>query len=329
MIDHTVSWEIARVGGILAYLLASGSVLIGILLSLRVRSSRWPRFLTTELHRFVTVLALMFTAIHGVAVWIDPFTGFAAAEVLFPLASHYRPLWLAFGIVAGYLLLAVWASEYVRRWIGYAWWRRFHYVAFAVFLLATVHGLGSGSDTRQPWALGLYIACTGSVLTLTAWRLIGATRLRVRMGALAGLAVVAVTLTAFTLVGPTQAGWNAAANNGNGSGASAAWLASHPSASARPTRSFSTDLEATFARGVLSGSFGGGFPGSLELGTGGSASNLSITFAGGWSCAGYAIVGDEAIAGTCVGGDGSTVEVTLTGLYQTQQGVIGQLTVRV
>ncbi|MDQ2934275.1 MAG: ferric reductase-like transmembrane domain-containing protein [Chloroflexota bacterium] len=330
MIDHTLSWEIARVGGLLAYLLASGSVAIGILLSLKLRSSRWPRFLTTELHRFVTVLALVFTGIHGVAVWVDPFTGFAAAEVLVPLASHYRPLWLAFGIVGGYLLLAVWASEYVRRWIGYGWWRRFHYLAFAVFALATVHGLGSGSDTRQPWALGLYAASTGSVLALTAWRLV-ATRLRLRIGAVAGLAGAAVTLVAFTLVGPAQAGWNAIANDGNGSGASAAWLASHPSAAdVRPTSSFSADLQATFAQGVLSGSFAGGYPGSLELRAGRSASNLSITFASGWSCAGSASdLGDETIAATCVGADGSTVEVTLSGLYQTQQGVTGQLTIRV
>jgi hypothetical protein len=49
-----------------------------------------------------------------------------------------------------------------------------------------------------------------------------------------------------------------------------------------------------------------------------------------WSCAGSASdLGDETIAAICVGADGSNVEVTLSGLYQTQQGVIGQLTVRV
>ncbi|MDQ2934354.1 MAG: hypothetical protein M3R49_05115, partial [Chloroflexota bacterium] len=220
---------------------------------------------------------------------------------------------------------------YVRRWIGYGWWRRFHYLAFAVFALATVHGLGSGSDTRQPWALGLYVACTGSVLALTAWRLVSATRLPSRTAAAAGLAVAAVTLVVFTLVGPTQAGWNATANNGKGSGASAAWMASHPSPTGvRPTTSFSADLQATFARGVLSGSFAGGYPGSLELRTGRGTSDLSITFADGWSCVGAASdPGDETISATCVGADGSIVEVTLSGLYQTQQGVIGQLTIRV
>jgi hypothetical protein len=329
MIDHTLSWEIARVGGLLAYLLATGSVVIGILLSLKLRSSRWPRFLTTELHRFITVLALFFTAIHGVAVWVDPFTGFAAPEVLVPFASHYRPMWLAFGIVGGYLLLAVWASEYLRRWIGYSWWRRFHYLSFGVFLLATLHGIGSGSDTRQPWDLARYVACAGGVLALTARRVVVATRLGLRVGAVAGLAVAAATLVAFTLVGPAQAGWNITANNGNGSGASSAWLASHPTSSAvRPATSFSADLEATLTGRVLTGSFRGTDPGSLELRVGRAANDLSITFSSGWSCAGSAMDrGDGTISATCAGTDGASVEVTISGLFQTAQGIIGQLSV--
>jgi hypothetical protein len=331
MIDHTLSWEVARVGGILAYLLTTLSVVIGILLSLKLRSSRWPRFLTTELHRFVTVLALLFTAVHGIAVWVDPFTGFTPSEVLVPFASHYRPLWLAFGIVVGYLSLAVWASEYVRRWIGYGWWRRFHYLSFAIFALATLHGIGSGSDTRQPWDLGLYAACAGSVLVLTAWRVVLATRSHLRAPAVAGIAVVAAALVAFTVVGPAQAGWNTTANNGNGSGASSAWLASHPTSGAvRPTASFSADLQATLARGVLQASFGGMDPGSLELRIGRGADDLSISFSGGWSCAGLAIdMGDGTISATCSGADGSAVEVTISGLYQTPQGIVGHLSVAV
>ena len=328
MIDHTLSWEIARVGGMLAYLLASGSVVIGLLLSLKLRSSRWPRFLTTELHRFVTVLALAFTAIHGVAVWIDPFTGFTAAEVLVPFASHYRPLWLALGIIGGYLLVAIWASEYVRKWIGYAWWRRFHYLSFVVFLLATVHGLGSGSDTREPWTLGIYVACTGSVLALVAWRVIDATMGLRRIPSLAGLSVAAVALAAFALAGPVQAGWNDAANNGNGSGASAAWQASHPSTTAEPpASSFSADLQAAVSGGVLSGSFGGAHPGSLELRLTGGSTELSISLPGGWSCAGIARdEGVGTVAATCTGTDGSTVDVTLSGLQETAQGISGRLT---
>ena len=177
MIDHTLSWELARVGGMVAYVLITASVVIGMLVSLKLRSPRWPRWVTTELHRFVTLLALVFAVVHGVAVWIDPFTGFTPAEVLVPLASHYRPLWMAAGIVAGYLLLGVWASEYARPRIGYAWWRRLHFLSFGVFVLATLHGVGSGSDTADAWGLLVYGTAGASVLILVIWRLLAGGRL--------------------------------------------------------------------------------------------------------------------------------------------------------
>jgi len=69
--------------------------------------------------------------------------------VFIPLAASYRPLWLALGIVGLYLMLAVWLSTQMRAHIGYAWWRRLHTLAFAVYLLTTVHGSGTGTDTRQ------------------------------------------------------------------------------------------------------------------------------------------------------------------------------------
>lgn len=327
MIDHTISWEIARAGGLLAYLLATASVLIGILLSLKLRSSRWPRFLTTELHRFVTVLALVFTTIHGLAVWVDPFTGFTGGEVLVPFASHYRPLWLALGIVAGYLLGAVWASEYVRKWIGYAWWRRFHYLAFGVFALATVHGLGSGTDTGEPWALGLYAVCAGSVLALAAWRVVNATKGLRRVPSLAALSVIAIVLAAFTTAGPAQAGWNDVANNGNGSGASAAWLATNLSAApVGPASSFSIDLQGTLSGGLLRGTFAGANQGSIELRT--TSAAISIRLADGWSCVGTARdQGAGTISATCTAIDGSTVDVELSGLHRTAQGIGGQLSI--
>ena len=149
-LDHTLTWEVARVGGMLAYVLVTASVALGLLLSLKATSENWPRFITNELHRFVTLVALVFTGVHTLAVLLDPFTGFSLAEVFLPLTTHYRPLWIAMGIVSAYLLVAVWASEYVRKRVGYAWWRRFHYLAFAVFLLGTLHGLGTGSDSGNP-----------------------------------------------------------------------------------------------------------------------------------------------------------------------------------
>jgi DMSO/TMAO reductase YedYZ heme-binding membrane subunit len=329
LIDHTLSWEIARVGGILAYLLATASVLIGMLVSLKLRSTNWPRFVTTELHRYVTVLALVFTVVHGLAVWIDPFTGFTPSEVLVPFTSHYRPLWIGMGIVSGYLLLAVWASEYVRRWIGYAWWRRFHFLAFAVFVLGALHGIGAGTDTGQPWALALYGSTILAVLVLLGWRLLSGGDSVARGVTLVATGVGVLALAVFTLVGPAQPGWNAIANAGNGNGASAAWLAAHPDSPVAPATSFDADLTASLSQQRLSGTFDGTTPGSVELRADGGGAVLSLVLDDGWSCTGPATGAEGRIIGECQGSDASSVEVILSSLRRADGDVVtGAIQVR-
>ena len=85
-----------------------------------------------------------------------------------PFASHYRPIWMGLGIVALYLLLAVWVSSRLRHRIGHRLWRQIHVLAFAVYAAATLHGLGTGSDTRTIWAVALYATSVGLVGTLLA-----------------------------------------------------------------------------------------------------------------------------------------------------------------
>jgi DMSO/TMAO reductase YedYZ heme-binding membrane subunit len=237
---ETIAWMVARAGGFTAYVLLTLAVALGLALSLRWQSTRWPRLITNDLHRFLTLLSLAFVAVHGLAVWLDPFMRFGWTEVLVPFMSHYRPLWMALGIVAGYLALAVWLSTELRPRIGYAWWRRLHSLAFAVYALATAHGLATGSDTRTSWALGLYAGSALLVGSLLGVRLLTpvGTQSRAEASAASGVprpqggtrgrtypklaGLVALLLLGgvlWTATGPAQPGWNAIANNGQGSGA--------------------------------------------------------------------------------------------------------------
>ena len=213
-----LTWEIARAGGFMAYGLLTASVAIGIVVSLKWRSPRWTRFITTELHRFVTLLALVFTALHTLMVAIDPFIRFTPVEVMVPFLSHYRPLWIALGIVGAYLLIAVYLSEWVRPHVGYAWWRRFHYMSFVAFVLALVHGLGTGSDSRTPWAIGVYAASVGLVGALISVRSFPPTGERSHPIAAGVVALVLAAGAFWAWQGPFQPGWNAIANDANGSG---------------------------------------------------------------------------------------------------------------
>src|SRR5690242_12817720 len=124
---ENVTWNVARAGGFTAYSLLTLAVIVGLALSTQWQSpARWPRLLNNELHNFLTLLGTTFLGIHVLAVWVDPFTSFGWREILIPLASHYRPFWMACGIVALYLGLAIGLSTLIRPRIGYTWWRRLH-----------------------------------------------------------------------------------------------------------------------------------------------------------------------------------------------------------
>ena len=155
---ETVTWDVARAGGFTAYILLTLAVVVGLALSTQLQSpSRWPRLINSELHNFLTLLSTIFLGVHVLAVIADPFTHFGLNEILIPLASHYRPEWMALGIVGLYLGIAIGISTLLRKRIGYKWWRRLHVLTLGIFALATIHGLGTGSDTQTWWALGIYL----------------------------------------------------------------------------------------------------------------------------------------------------------------------------
>jgi predicted ferric reductase len=172
---QSVSWDMARAGGFTTYVLLTLAVAVGLALSTQLQSpSRWPRLLNSELHNFLTLLSTIFLGVHVLAAWVDPFTHFGWNEVLIPLASHYRPEWMALGIVALYLGIAIGISTWLRPHIGYTWWRRLHVLTLGIFILATIHGIGSGSDTQTWWALGIYLVSIVLVGSLLCRRVLSA-----------------------------------------------------------------------------------------------------------------------------------------------------------
>lgn len=166
---QAVTWNVARTGGFTTYILLTLAVIVGLALSIPLQSpSRWPRLVNNELHNFLTLLGMIFLVVHVLAVWVDPFTNFGWNAIFIPFVATYHAPWMALGIVALYLGIAVGISTLLRPHIGYAMWRRLHFLAFLVYVLATAHGIGTGTDTLTWWALAIYsvsIVAVGSLLS--------------------------------------------------------------------------------------------------------------------------------------------------------------------
>jgi DMSO/TMAO reductase YedYZ heme-binding membrane subunit len=74
------------------------------------------------------------------------------------------------GIVAAELLAALAVANHYRGAIPHGVWRRLHYLSFAVWGLALVHGLTAGTDALTTWALLLYAGSAWLVLALLVHR---------------------------------------------------------------------------------------------------------------------------------------------------------------
>ncbi len=215
---QTVTWDVARAGGFTAFGLLTLSVAIGLALSLRLQSGNWPRIINSELHNFLTLLALIFTGVHILAVWVNPFTNFGWNAVFIPFASHYRSIWMALGIVAFYIGIAIGLSTWLRPRIGYKLWRSLHSFTLLLFGLVVVHGIATGSDTQTWWSAALYAGSVLLVGTLLWMRLSKPLNAKSHAHPVLALAVVVLVAlgTVWTLLGPLQPGW-AASNNGTSS----------------------------------------------------------------------------------------------------------------
>ncbi len=169
--DINVLWYTTRGSAIVSQILFTVVAVLGILTAVRWQSARWPRFLSEGLHRNLALTSLIFLGIHIVTSAIDPFTALGWESVFLPFAVDYKPLYLGLGSVALYLLIAVTVTSLVRERIGLRAWRVVHWLSYAFWPIAIVHGIGIGTDTGALWMLVINAACIGAIVAAVLWRL--------------------------------------------------------------------------------------------------------------------------------------------------------------
>jgi len=156
-------WYLTRGTGLVALILVTASVLIGIAASMRAGGTRMPRFVVSGLHRNVSLLTVAFIVVHVVTTIADAYAPITFVDAVVPFISAYRPIWLGLGALAFDIILALVITSLVRVRIGLKTWRGIHWFAYACFPITVVHALGTGSDASQHWLLAVVIGCVGLV----------------------------------------------------------------------------------------------------------------------------------------------------------------------
>jgi methionine sulfoxide reductase heme-binding subunit len=207
------TWYATRGIGIATLIVLTASVVLGIGTAVRWGGPVSPRFVTADLHRNLSLFALLLLAGHIVTTVLDPFAQITVRDVIIPVGATYRPVWLGLGVVAAEILVAVAVSSLLRKRVGLGTWRLIHWSAYASWPLAVVHGLGTGSDGQAPWLIGVVTACVVAVALAFAQRLWHGrlSTLPVRAAAAIAAGGTLWIVSSWALHGPFQLGWAAKA----------------------------------------------------------------------------------------------------------------------
>jgi DMSO/TMAO reductase YedYZ heme-binding membrane subunit len=167
-------WYLARAAGIAAVVLLVASLVLGVLFATRaLRSIDRPAWLLA-MHRWLSTLTIVATALHLVGLVADSYVHFGWKEIVVPGTSRWRPLAVTLGVVSLYLLIAIHATSLLMKRIPKRWWRAIHVSSYAAAWFGVVHAALAGTDVGNR-----AYQITAMVLTMAA---VTAAVLRVVLG---------------------------------------------------------------------------------------------------------------------------------------------------
>jgi sulfoxide reductase heme-binding subunit YedZ len=163
-------WALGRGTGVVALVLLTVSLMLGVL----TRSGRapfgLPRFSVALLHRNASLLAGVFVVIHVVSLFFDSYAQLKLVDALVPFLGSYRPFWLGLGTVALDLMIAITVTALLRARLGRRVFRVVHWFGYAMWPVALFHSLFTGTDAATPWFLAIASLCTAAVVGSAGWR---------------------------------------------------------------------------------------------------------------------------------------------------------------
>jgi sulfoxide reductase heme-binding subunit YedZ len=141
-------WITSRAAGTAALLLSSLAVCAGLLFGGKFVKGR-PDL--RHLHEALSLATIVALVVHAVSLLGDGFLRPSIADITMPFVSGYMRVWTTVGIVAGWAMIALGISYYVRDRIGRQRWKRLHRFTAVAWIAGLVHSFGEGTDAGQTW----------------------------------------------------------------------------------------------------------------------------------------------------------------------------------
>ncbi|WP_052711216.1 ferric reductase-like transmembrane domain-containing protein [Pseudofrankia sp. DC12] len=159
--------HIATLAGYLSYGLMALTVCFGILTTTGWARRGVRRATLYGGHMTLALVTLTFGCLHAVAYVFQTGEHFSYLNAVVPLAGGGEPE-VALGIVGLELGLAVAASIWLQRRLGYRRWHVLHYLAYLAFALSLAHVIATSREVQALGMLGLAVFALAAACALMA-----------------------------------------------------------------------------------------------------------------------------------------------------------------
>ena len=160
--------------GLAAIGLLSLNVVLGILVSIQFKPEKyWPykKIPFFDLHNWTGYVALFVALIHPASLLLSASTKFRLFDILLPYKAPYQALENSIGALALYGLIFVVMTAYLRNRFSFRFWKKLHYVSYAVFIFVFYHGVFTDPSLKD---LPIDYLDGGKVFTEGAFLLVSA-----------------------------------------------------------------------------------------------------------------------------------------------------------
>jgi predicted ferric reductase len=164
-------WSLGRGTGVVALVLLTLAILLGILSRSGRSVAGLGRFGLNEVHRTAALTSVGLIVVHVVSLLLDPYAQLRLVDLVVPFLGTHRPFWLGLGAVAVDLLAVITVVSLLRGRVGPRVFRAVHWLTYALWPLSVLHALGDGTDAGTLWMDAVVAVCTGVVAVAVTWRL--------------------------------------------------------------------------------------------------------------------------------------------------------------
>jgi hypothetical protein len=151
IIDQEVpwAWYVVRASGFVSFVLLWWVMFTGLAIHIPILKKIIEPEYSMSMHRWISVQAILFAAIHGAGLLFDKFMHFSFAAVFVPFVADFKPELVALGIFGFYLMIILTLTSYFRRHIYFGVWRVVHYFNIVLYAIVVAHALLLGTDLQS------------------------------------------------------------------------------------------------------------------------------------------------------------------------------------